>query len=384
MVGSEGQLPLVSVIVPARDAATVIEATLQSALAQTYAHLEVVVVDDGSRDGTAAVVEAMAARDRRITLLRQANAGVAAARNRGLAASRGSLIALLDADDLWHPEKLARQVAVMRHAPPRVGLVYAWSSIIDEAGRIVDRRGCGVPHHEGEVYPALILWNFVGNASAPVIRRACLETIGGFDPGLHARGAQGCEDLKLYLAIAERYEFAVVPEFLVGYRQTGAAMSRDVWQMQRSHELVLEEVRQRHPELPAWLFRWSRAMSCHWLGMTCLRQRRYLEAARFFGLMVRFDPTFVARPLFYRRLRPNFYWPARRVVGSALRRLGLRRRPPRRYPRPAYFLDLPPDQEIRVPEDTAWVELRRLARVAALRIHRPMAPGALATAPEAR
>ncbi len=368
MVGPAGWTPLVSVIVPAHDAAAFIQATLESALAQTYAQLEVIVVDDGSRDDTAALVEATAARDRRITLLRQANAGVAAARNHGLAASRGSLIALLDADDLWHPEKLARQVAVMQRAPERVGLVYTWSSVIDEGGRIVDRRGCGVPRYAGTVYPALVLWGFVGNASTPLIRRACLEAIGGFDPGLHARGAQGCEDLKLYLAIAERYEFAVVPEFLVGYRQTTSSMSRDVWQMKRSHDLVLAEVQTRHPELPDWLFRWSRALCCYWLAMTCLRTRRLADATRLFGLMVRFDPTFVTHPLFYRRLRPKVYWPARRVVGSALRRLGLRRRPPRRYPGPKYFLDLPPDVEIRTPEDTARVEVRRQARVAALRI----------------
>ncbi len=376
MVGSEGQTPLVSVIVPAHDAAAFIQATLESALAQTHAHLEVIVVDDGSRDATPAIVTELAAQDERIRLLRQPNAGVAAARNRGLAASRGSLIALLDADDLWHPEKLARQVAVIRRCPPRVGLVYTWSSVIDEAGRVVDRRGCGVPRYAGEVYPALVLWSFVGNASTPLIRRACLEAIGGFDPGLHARRAQGCEDLKLYLAIAERYEFAVVPEFLVGYRQTARSMSRDVWQMKRSHDLVLAEVRARHPELPDWLFRWSQAMCCYWLMMTCLRDRRLTHAARLFGLMVRFDPAFVTRPLFYRRLRPDLYWRAKPIVGLALRRLGLRRRPPRRYPGPAYFLDLPPDVEVRVPEDTARVELRRQARVAAVRIRaEPPAPG---------
>lgn len=378
MNDAKGNDDLVSVIIPAYNASAFLREAIESALAQTYRKLEVIVVDDGSRDNTAAVVESLAVRDPRVRLLRQPNAGVASARNLGLAVSRGGFIALLDADDLWHPEKLARQVAVIRRGSPRLGLVYTWSSVVDEAGRVVDRRGCGVPRYEGEVYAALVLWNFVGNASTPLIRRRCLAEIGGFDVGLRARGAQGCEDLKLYLAIAERYEFAVVPEFLVGYRQTATSMSRSVWQMKRSHALVLADVRRRHPELPGRLFRWSRSLCCYWLAVACWRDRRYLQGAWLGILTVLHDPAFVTRPLLYRRLASRCYWRAvrtvRRVGGPLIRPLR-HPRPPRPAVGPPSFLSLPPRQDIRVREETARSELRRHAFIASLRIHPPVLSG---------
>jgi glycosyltransferase involved in cell wall biosynthesis len=100
----------VTVVIPVYNGECFIDRTLASALAQTYDPLEVVVVDDGSTDRTPIIVEAAAARDNRIRLLRAQKSGVAAARNLGITEARGKLIAPLDADDLWHPEKIARQV----------------------------------------------------------------------------------------------------------------------------------------------------------------------------------------------------------------------------------------------------------------------------------
>ena len=102
---------LVSVIVPAFDAAADIRQTLNSVLAQTYQEIEVIVVDDGSSDGTSAMVEEFVNRDPRFQLVRQSNAGVGAARNTAIRKARGKYIAPLDADDFWFPEKLEKQVA---------------------------------------------------------------------------------------------------------------------------------------------------------------------------------------------------------------------------------------------------------------------------------
>ena len=123
---------LVSVIIPVRNGERLVKRTLVSALAQTYDPIEVVVVDDGSTDRTATLVEAVAARDSRVRLFRTHKAGVAAARNLAISQARGKLIAPLDADDLWHPEKIARQVGLMQSSSPKVGLVYCWSIKIDE------------------------------------------------------------------------------------------------------------------------------------------------------------------------------------------------------------------------------------------------------------
>src|SRR5205085_7650195 len=102
------------VLIPVGDGAASIREALESALGQTYRRIEVIVVDDGSRDRTPEIVEERARRDARLRLVTQANRGVAAARNRALSSATGELVAPLDADDLWDPSKIERQVARMR------------------------------------------------------------------------------------------------------------------------------------------------------------------------------------------------------------------------------------------------------------------------------
>ena len=130
--------PLVSVILPVYNGESDVEVTLDSALEQTYRNIEVIIIDDGSRDGTRALVEARALRDSRIRVITQLNRGVAAARNRGLADARGEFIAPLDADDVWDPMKLERQVGRMMEAGDNTGLVYCWWVWIDAQGAVLD------------------------------------------------------------------------------------------------------------------------------------------------------------------------------------------------------------------------------------------------------
>jgi len=249
--------PYVSVLVPAFNAARTLIDTLESVKRQTFSDFEAVIVDDGSRDATFDLAKEFAAHDPRFHVHRQDNAGVAAARNRALALSRGPLIAPLDADDLWHPEKLARQVDRARTTRAEAVLVYSWSVDIDEASTVISRR-LDLDCFEGDVYAALVLTNFIGNASVPLIARDALLAVGGWDGSLRAQNAQGCEDWQLYLRLAELGDFALARGFLVGYRQSPGSMSRRVAEMGRSYELVLAEARARHPELPRALFRWSR------------------------------------------------------------------------------------------------------------------------------
>src|ERR1051325_8284367 len=101
--------PLVSIIVPVCNGESSIGDALASALGQSYQNVEVIVVDDGSRDRTGEIVESIARRDGRVRLVTQDNRGVAAARNRALADATGELVAPLDADDLWDPQKIERQ-----------------------------------------------------------------------------------------------------------------------------------------------------------------------------------------------------------------------------------------------------------------------------------
>lgn len=236
--------PLVSVVIPAYDAERFLGSTLESVCAQSYTNLEVWVVDDGSSDRTAEIVETFAARDPRIALLRQANAGVAAARNLGIQNARGEFIAPLDADDLWRSEAIAMLVARFQGSGPEVGVVYAWSADVDECGR-----GTGGFHAatvEGNVYRSLLCHNFLGNASSSLIRKTCLDRLGGYRTQFHSQDAQGCEDWDLYLRLAACYEFRAVPEFLVGYRRAAGGMSGDFHRMARSHALMLQSLWEQH------------------------------------------------------------------------------------------------------------------------------------------
>ena len=238
--------PLVSVIVPAFNSEATLDETLASVRAQTHRLLEIIVVDDGSTDGTAAIAERHADDDARVRVIRKANGGVASARNRGIAEATGTLIAPVDADDLWHPEKIERQLAAL-NSHENVGLVYCWFAKIDEESRIthLERRSV----YEGNVLSDLCLHSIVGNGSTPLMLRSALVASGGYDESLRARCAQGCEDYKVYLRIAEDYDYALVRAFLVGYRQSHKSMSRDQRQMLRSRDLVMEEIGAARPDL---------------------------------------------------------------------------------------------------------------------------------------
>ena len=127
--------PLISVVIPAWNCARYLRRALDSVLAQQYPddRLDVIVVDDGSTDASPEIVADYAARDGRVRLLRQSNAGPAAARNRGIAAARGELIAFLDADDRWAPGKLAAQAARFA-ANPSLGLVHCGVRFVNADG----------------------------------------------------------------------------------------------------------------------------------------------------------------------------------------------------------------------------------------------------------
>jgi glycosyltransferase involved in cell wall biosynthesis len=220
--------------------------TLESVCSQTYPNLDIVVVDDGSTDRSPAIVAERARRDPRIRLLRQENGGVAAARNFGAASTEARFLAFVDADDLWAPSKIARQLRVLQEAGPAAGLAYCWFAQIDGESRVYSLHS--QPLAEGMVLQRMCRNNFIGNGSSMMLRRAAFDMAGGFDASLRARNAQGCEDMLIALRIAEQFEFRVLPQYLVGYRRTATNMSGDVRQMQRSCDIVLAEFREKHPE----------------------------------------------------------------------------------------------------------------------------------------
>lgn len=282
-------LPLVSVIIPAYNASPFIRRTLASVLAQTYDHFEVLVVDDGSTDDTVAIVQEVAAADARVRLFRQPNRGVAAARNLAIRASRGEFIAPIDADDVWYPRKIEKQVECMLKAGPSVGVVYCWWTRIDEDDQLTGYSPQWAV--EGDVFKALIYRNFVGNASLPLIRREALDRIGLYNTNLKSQDAQGCEDRDIYLRLAERYEFRVVPDYLMGYRKVATSMSRNHLKMLRSYNLVADAIKNRHPEIPEKVFRWSQSHFYMYIANTSAGCGQHGDAIRMILWAISTDPV---------------------------------------------------------------------------------------------
>jgi glycosyltransferase involved in cell wall biosynthesis len=280
--------PLVSVIIPAFDAAGHIRQALNSVLSQTYEAIEIIVVDDGSSDATSSIIEEFLKRDPRFQLLAQSNAGVGAARNTAIAKARGKYIAPLDADDFWFPEKLEKQVACMEHSDRETGLVYCWSTLIDENGDFLgngDRQTV-----EGRLRHALVMRNVVGNASTPLLRTAALEKVGLYLTRAAQGGAQGCEDWDLSLRIAEDFSVRVVPEFQVAYRQTTSSMSLQEG-MAASFDVFMRRARQRNCDLPSATFRWSAGYFYLYLAHKCFLWRHYSRCLRYLNKAVGANPV---------------------------------------------------------------------------------------------
>ena len=289
---------LVSVIIPAFNAAKYIRQTLNSALTQTYQELEVIVVDDGSSDATGSIVEEFVKKDARVQLVKQCNAGVGAARNTAIRMARGRYIAPLDADDVWFPEKLEKQVACMEQYGEETGLVYCWSIRVKEDGEFE-----GVQYGntaEGRLRHAMVLRNFVDNASVPLFRMTALARVGLYLTRAEQGGAQGCEDWDLSMRIAETYSIGVVPEYLLAYRQSGSSMSVDAESTENSFAIVLRRAQERNCDLPTATFRWSAGYFYAYLLGKCDFWDHHSWRFRYLKKAVCANPWYLLNPWTYK------------------------------------------------------------------------------------
>lgn len=262
--------PLVSVIVPTYQMGRFLPMALASIQAQTYPDWEVHVVDDGSTDDTAAVMQRFLA-DPRFHYHRGPRRGVSAARNAGIRNARGEFVALLDADDMWRPAKLALQVECLRHEP-KVGVAYTNVQMVDLEGNPVATYQ--EPRYDGRITDRLIVRNFVTGCSS-LIRRELLVRAGSYDESLETG-----EDYDLWLRLSLQCEFRYLPEVTYLYRQWPGQASRDERRMIDNARRVREGFLQRHPGVvsPAAV-RESRTRSHVGRGLATMRAEGNRSAA---------------------------------------------------------------------------------------------------------
>ena len=237
----------VTAVIPTHDRPALLATTLRSVLAQTGVELQVVVVDDGSRDPNAVAAVVSAYEDGRVRLLRSEVAeGVSAARNRGLGAATGDWVAFCDDDDVWAPDKLARQLAAARDTL----WAYGGDVTVDADLQVIDGQP---PLPPDAVVDQLHRWNPVPAGSSNVVVRAdALRQTGGFDPALRSGG-----DWDLWIRLARMGRPAWVPAPLVAYRVHGSAMTQnrarmlaDVKAIAARHQLSVDWA--RHYRWAAW------------------------------------------------------------------------------------------------------------------------------------
>jgi hypothetical protein len=267
--------PTVSVIMPVYNVEDYVADAISSVLAQTYDDFELVIVDDGGSDGSMSICRSFD--DPRIRIRSQANRGLAGARNTGIAAARGRYIALLDSDDLFAPDKLARHVAHL-DANPDVGASFAGAELINQFGR---RLGIfQVPKRGSIAAKDVFCGRAILNGSAPVFRRQMLE-----DGALPSDGSgrrqyfdetlRRSEDVECWtrLALTSCYRFEAVPGTLTLYRVNSGGLSADVVRQLNSWDQVCASIARIAPAFIAAHGREARGRELRYLARRCLQLR---------------------------------------------------------------------------------------------------------------
>lgn len=204
---------LVTVVIPTYNYGVFLEGAIRSAASQSYPHIEIIVVDDGSTDDTQAILLRLEAEISNLHNIKTAHLGVSNARNVGTKAARGTYVAYLDADDLWHPSKIAKQVAAIEAhgGDPEWAAVYCLFRTVDRHGRLIG----SAPAFEtrGYCFASHLIVNHLGNGSSLMVRKDIALAVGGFNPAYSL-----CEDIDFQLRILRHYKLELVREYLVAYR----------------------------------------------------------------------------------------------------------------------------------------------------------------------
>lgn len=280
--------PVVSVVVPAYNAEATLLSTLKSVLDQTLKNIEVLVIDDGSLDRTSDIARSLGGPVRCVV---QENSGVSVARNRGIESARGRYIALLDADDTWHRDKLRKQVSVLEAHPTVMG-TYVGVVRVSAEGKIIEH----LPAREfDDLCQSLLLHSSVipTSPSSLLLRREVFDLVGLFDPAFSQ-----CADWDFLIRASLKVRLAPVDEWLVRYRTAAGNMSSDIALLETDTFAVLDKFYSSHDSGPYVGIK-DRVYSNHWLILSgsYLHDGQRWDSARCLVNALRRDPRNLRYPL---------------------------------------------------------------------------------------
>jgi len=283
-------MSLISVIIPLYNARATLPQTLNSVLAQSFNDFEVIVVDDGSTDGSLEWVQEV--NDPRVRVFSYANGGAAVARNRGVKHAVGEAVAFLDADDYWTPDKLAAQWQALQ-VHPEAAVAHSWTQFVNEQGQVFSQ-GCKFIANVSEkdsAYRALLVTNVLESGSNPLIQRQALLDIGGFDESL-----KSSQDQDLYIRLAARYPFVTVPRYQIFYRiMASNSISSNIERQEQEALRVYERTFAEAPSAYQYLRTESLATLYRYLVLRGLESRSSPRLgrtlARCYANVVRYKPT---------------------------------------------------------------------------------------------
>jgi glycosyltransferase involved in cell wall biosynthesis len=279
-------MPQVSVVIPTYNRRQLIEKAIESVLAQTYSDWEIVVIDNGSTDGTDKHLLAKYGNTLRLIRL-DTNVGIPKGRNVGIREARGGYVALLDSDDYWKPNKLSRQMRCFEE-DPSYGMVATQCSSVTPDGSTRERNR---PGKSGWVLVDLFKANFIRTSSA-VIKKEVLDSIGLFDEELAE-----CEEYDLWLRVASKWPIGFINEPLTVYLDNPEGVSVDRLRGRLFRQKVLEKG-YLHEQIPASIYTKRLARNCFVIGRHYLRKGEREEARRYLARSLKMHPLQV-KGLFY-------------------------------------------------------------------------------------
>lgn len=297
-------MPQISIVIPVYNGEKTILETIQSVLDQTFTDLEIIVINDGSSDRTAAVVQQII--DPRVSLYTYPNGGPATSRNRGIVKSQGEYLSFIDGDDLWTPDKLAIQYQALQDHP-QAAVAYSGTDWIDEQGNFL--RHASAPGPSGNIYAYALLYNLFGSGSNFLVRREALLAIQESEEDFNSffdEFTKPSEDWDLCIRLAKNYEFICVPQVQILYRRSLNSLSSQLVQQERGTIRALTKAFSQAPANLQYLQRPSLTNIYRYLSYKALEgipsHRRGWQGLKIFIKMLSFEITLLKQKVTWKVL----------------------------------------------------------------------------------